>query len=165
MKKSSLIICCFGMAVILMSAFITRDVPKYKNLKILRKDITKEELDSVMHLFAMSLGQKCNFCHVRNEQDKSWDFASDAVPYKGVARKMMLMTIKINKQNFSAEGQDSKLMVQAVSCYTCHHGEAIPETRPPVRPQIDSLKNRPQPPLKDSLGNILPLKDSLHNFH
>ena len=98
MKKAAFVICSFMMIIFISFAFITKDGPKYKNLKILKKDISKEELDSVMHHFAMSLGQKCNFCHVRREQDK-WDFASDSIGEKLIARKMMLMAIKINVPN------------------------------------------------------------------
>ena len=157
MKKAILVISSFMMIVVISSAFMTSDGPKYKNLKILRKDITKEELDSVMHHFALSLGQKCNFCHVRNEQDKSWDFASDAVPDKLIARKMMLMAAKINKQYFAIENQKKTEVLQAVTCYTCHHGQAIPEKKAPFPPRRDSVKLLP--PVRDSLKVL----DSLQN--
>ncbi len=134
--------------IVLSFTFIPTEGPKYKNLKILKKNITKEELDSVMHFFSRSLGQKCGFCHARNEQDKKWDFASDAIPYKDVARKMMLMTNKINKQNFKNEDDKKSEIIQAVTCYTCHHGEAIPQTKPPI-PVRDTTKNR-MPPIMDS---------------
>jgi hypothetical protein len=163
MKKAILVISSFVMIIIMSSAFMTDDGPKYKNLKILSKNITKEELDSVMHHFALSLGQKCNFCHVRNEQDKTWDFESDAVPDKLIARKMMLMAAKINKQNFAIEEQNKKVVLQAVTCYTCHHGQPIPEKKPPLPPRRDSV--RTQAPIVDSLKvkDSLKLKDSLRN--
>ena len=119
-------------------AFITADEPKYKNLKILKKNISKKELDSVMHFFATSLGQRCTFCHVRDEAAKSMDFASDANPNKGVARFMMRMNAKLNKKYFknaekNPDDQD-RGNLQAVTCYTCHHGESFPLVKPkPVR--------------------------------
>lgn len=162
MKKAAFVICSFVVIILISSAFKTNDGPKYKNLKILKKDITKEELDSVMHHFAMSLGQKCNFCHVRREQDK-WDFASDSIGEKLIARKMMLMAMKINEQNFNIENEKTNskgTTLQAVTCYTCHHGQAHPENKPP-RPVRDSLRNRQQPWVRDSLINRLPVKDSV----
>ena len=60
------------MSVILFQAFTTTHEPHFKNLKILPKDISEHDLDSVMHHFTASLGVKCNFCHVRNEEAKKW---------------------------------------------------------------------------------------------
>ena len=37
------------------------DPPKYKNLKILPKNISKEDLDKVMDGFKEALGVKCSF--------------------------------------------------------------------------------------------------------
>ena len=36
---------------------------KYKNLKILPKNISKADLDKVMDGFKEALGVKCSFCH------------------------------------------------------------------------------------------------------
>lgn len=89
-----------------------------------------------MHLFSMSLNVRCNFCHVRNEAEKKWDFASDSVSDKLIARKMMLMTMSINKKYFTGEQEKSskKEIAAAVTCYTCHHGSTIPATIPPPPP-------------------------------
>jgi cytochrome c553 len=141
MKKSILVIAILISMIALSFTFIPTEGPKYKNLKILKKDISKNELDSVMHFFSMSLGQKCGFCHVRNEQEKKWDFASDDVPFKNVARKMMLMSNKINKQYFKNEEDKKAETIQAVTCYSCHHGEAIPQIKPPM-PVRDTAKIR-----------------------
>lgn len=112
------------------SSFVAKDIPVFKNLKVLRKDISEKELDSIMHHFTVSLGEKCNFCHVRNEAKGEMDFASDDNQYKSVARKMMLMADKINKDNFKMEEDGKTEIIQAVTCYTCHHGEAVPSTKP-----------------------------------
>ncbi len=128
MKKTVFVIACFVTLIITSVAFTTSNPPLYKNLKILPKDISKEGLDSVMHNFNSSLGVRCGFCHVRNEEKKSMDFASDDKPEKLIARKMMLMTYAINKNYFPAEKGATKeqASIQTITCYTCHKGQEIP---------------------------------------
>ena len=106
MKKSFLIIFVCITGVIIFQAFTTSYEPHFKNLQILPKDISGHDLDSVMHHFTAALGVKCNFCHVRDEEAKKMDFASDAKPEKKVARKMMLMAIDINKNYFKGMDMD-----------------------------------------------------------
>lgn len=106
MKKSFLIILGCISSVLLFQAFTTSNDPEWKNLKILPKDISKHDLDTVMHHFTAALGVKCNFCHVRNEAARSMDFASDDKPEKNVARKMMLMAIDLNKNYFKNMDHD-----------------------------------------------------------
>jgi hypothetical protein len=88
------------MCIILFQAFTITHEPHFTNLQILPKDISEHDLDSVMHHFSGSLGVKCNFCHVVNEEAKKLDAASDNKPEKNIARKMMLMSIDINKNYF-----------------------------------------------------------------
>ncbi len=63
----------------------------------------------------MSLGVDCHYCHVDN-------FASDDKPAKGMARKMLTMTHSINDSTFGGKME--------VRCYTCHRGQAEPQSRP-----------------------------------
>jgi len=88
------------LSIILFQAFTTTPDPHFTNLQILPKDISMYDLDSVMHHFTASLGVKCNFCHVWNEDTKKMDFPADDKPEKSIARKMMLMSIDINKNYF-----------------------------------------------------------------
>lgn len=129
MKRSAFIIACFTILIAVSFAFISADEPRYKNLKVLKKDISKEELDSVMHFFSMSVGERCGFCHVWNEAAKTMDFVSDDNPQKNIARYMMRMNAKINKKYFTNKEQKSEQQIQAVTCYTCHHGAAIPAVK------------------------------------
>lgn len=136
MKKTVFVITCFIAIALLSMAFIKQEDPLYKNLKILPKDITKHGMDSIMKHYTVSLGVKCNFCHVRNEADRKLDFASDGNKKKAVAREMMLMTREINRkyfveQNWTNEGDNST--DQAITCYTCHHGQEDPAAFPPPR--------------------------------
>jgi hypothetical protein len=144
MKKSFLVTLFFALAVTISLAF-TREDPGYKNLKILPKNITKDQMDSVMHHFTNSLNVHCTFCHVRNDSTKVWDFASDDVKHKLVAREMMQMTDKINDNYFDLTGAKRDLNTQLmVTCYTCHHGNTEPETKalPRQRPTQDSTKHQ-----------------------
>src|ERR1035438_5253092 len=74
--------------------------PPNKNLKILPKNISHEDLDKVMDGFKAALGVKCNFCHApsKDTADHHLDFASDDKPEKNIARHMWKMTAKINKK-------------------------------------------------------------------
>jgi hypothetical protein len=101
---------------------------KFKNLKILPKDITMEQLDKVMDSFKEALGVKCGFCHAANSDTSNHhlDFASDAKPEKDIARKMMKMTTKINHKFFSYNKDEQGQSVAAVECMTCHHGKEHP---------------------------------------
>ena len=128
----SIILCC--VALLMMSFLITQDEPpKYKNLKILPKNITKDQMDSVMHHFANSMGKKCNFCHVYNQETDKMDFASDAKEEKGTAREMWKMMAKLNKKYFDIKGSKNLDAKLEVTCFTCHHGSEHPETKPPIR--------------------------------
>jgi Photosynthetic reaction centre cytochrome C subunit len=170
MKKSLFIIAGCITSIILFQAFTIMREPHFKNLQILPKDISDHDLDSVMHHFSLSLGVKCNFCHVVDTAARRLDAASDAKPEKNIARKMMLMAIDINKNYFKGMEQmdmdhdhnmnnpaadsvkvadssmdknkehmmdtsmameSSKYMLRSVTCYTCHRGDAHPETIAP----------------------------------
>ena len=134
MKKASVILLGFISFITFCAAFTTPDPPRFKNLKILPKNISKEALDSVMEHFSKSLGVKCGFCHVHNEEKKTWDMASDAIADKLIARKMMLMANGINAKYFPPEkGVKDKQVIQTITCYTCHKGEAIPVSIPEVQ--------------------------------
>ena len=148
MKKTFLVTIGLICLIILSYAFTTiKEEPKYKNLKILPKDITHDQMDSVMHHFTASLNVKCNFCHVRNEEKKEMDWAADGNKHKLTAREMMRMTNKINDKYFNEAGPSKKLSTALmVTCYTCHHGEKDPATkapkteRPQQKPPVDSTK-------------------------
>ena len=133
MRKSALVIAGFIALITISLAFTEPQDRIYKNLKVLPKDITKTQMDSVMQSFTAALGVKCNFCHMRTADNKDWDFASDGNKHKLVARDMIKMTKKINKKYFdvTGKGMNASLMV---TCYTCHNGKPEPATRAP-KPQ------------------------------
>ncbi|RYG05671.1 MAG: c-type cytochrome [Chitinophagaceae bacterium] len=109
-------------AVITLCSLTMPADPLFKNLKVLSKKTTHEELDSTMKSFNRALGVKCGFCHAQSKDDpKKLDFASDENKHKDVARYMMKMTTRINKKFFKEEQTPS------ISCVTCHNGEKEPK--------------------------------------
>ena len=108
----------------------TDDKPK-RNLKVLPKNISHEDLGKVMDDWKTALGVKCNFCHAPSADSTSHhlDFSSDAKPEKEIARHMFKMTAKINKKYFSFNKDDKGNAVPSVSCITCHHGSPHPEEK------------------------------------
>jgi len=103
------------------------DAPQYKNLKVLPKKLTHEQLGKYMDEWSKALGVRCNFCHARGADGKN-DFASDDKPEKKMAREMFAMTAKINKKYFDAKKDSLGLVMESgIACITCHHGSAHPE--------------------------------------
>jgi len=135
MKKLILTGALFA-GIIALSFTIKGEEPRYKNLKVLPKNITERQMDSVMKSFSAALGQKCNFCHVRTADKQDMDWASDKHKHKLIAREMIRMTQQINKKYFEEAGDakslDTRLMV---TCYTCHNGKVEPATLPAPKPQ------------------------------
>jgi hypothetical protein len=107
---------------------VAAQVPdEFTNLKILPKEIGKPEMVSIMRQFSSALGVRCNHCHVGEDPDslEGYDFASDALEPKRVARAMMEMSALINREGMPRTGRKDALRV---SCVTCHRGLARPVT-------------------------------------
>ena len=137
MKRTGFVVIGFALMVSVSLAFTKHKDPEYKNLQILPKDITEQQLDSVMHHFNSSLGVKCSFCHVRDQATNKSDFASDDKPHKNKAREMMKLTNKINDDYFNYSGEERTITTQLmVTCYTCHHGSTDPAVKPPKREDV-----------------------------
>ena len=80
---------------------------------------------SLMRSFAGGLGVRCNYCHLGDDPDslEGYDFASDKEQTKQVARSMMQMTDKINRELLPATGRRE---LTRVNCVTCHRGVTDP---------------------------------------
>lgn len=129
LKKISVIIALLLPVFICGAGLRQPDEPKAKNLKVLPKDISHEELDKVMDGFKAALGVKCGFCHAqRADGSGKLDFASDANEHKDIARDMMRMTQHINKKYFKPGKDASEGEMMKVSCMTCHNGEKHPKS-------------------------------------
>jgi hypothetical protein len=120
----------------------------HRNLQVLPRNLTRDELIAIMRNFTRSLGVRCNHCHVvtATTPEEKLDFASDAKEEKRVARVMIQMTNQINtawlQRVEEAEGEEHAQAAAGgaaepprVSCWTCHRGQVEPEMPPPPPPR------------------------------
>jgi photosynthetic reaction center cytochrome c subunit len=98
----------------------------FKNIQIL-KGIPADQLLPSMQFITASLGVECQYCHVEGAFEKD-----DKKP-KQTARKMMEMMSAINKGNFEDH--------RAVTCYTCHRGNAYPVAIPIILAGTDATNS------------------------
>ena len=125
MRRKMILLSVIVLVVAFASLSFKNDEPKFKNLKVLDKNISKDELTIIMKEFKTALGVKCNFCHVEsNTNPGKLDFVSDENKHKNIARDMMRMTKRINKKFFKEDGGN------AVTCFTCHNGNKEPKEKP-----------------------------------
>jgi len=106
-------------------------IPKgdFKNLQILPKDISPQKLDSIMESYNKALAVNCSFCHAKGMAifpDSTLDYASDANHMKEDARRMMRMTIELNKNWFYFNRDQQPIDLNVVQCMTCHRGDPYP---------------------------------------
>jgi tetratricopeptide (TPR) repeat protein len=97
-----------------------------QNLKVLPADLPGEKLAGVMRSFSRSLGVRCSHCHVgeAGQPLETYDFASDEVAAKEVARVMMRMVGDIRSSLETVESSGPERV--NVSCFTCHRGVPRP---------------------------------------
>lgn len=133
-KPKALVFTLLISAVAAMGATVNlqqEEAQPKRNLKVLPKNMSRENIGKVMDEWRDALGVRCNFCHASApDNPRKMDWASDAKPEKEMARQMFTMTGKLNKKYFHAKkGEDGMMAMAAVNCNTCHHGEAHPEIK------------------------------------
>lgn len=127
LKKKSLVVLTIVSLVVLGIAASRPPDGTHKNLKVLPKNISHDDLDKIMDQWKTALGVKCNFCHAaQKDNPRKMDFASDEKAEKNIAREMFKMTNRINKKFFNYK-KTAENPVPPVGCMTCHHGNAHPE--------------------------------------
>jgi hypothetical protein len=99
--------------------------PAPKNIKVLPKDISGDDVVKLMHQYEGALGVECEYCHARNPETKRNDFVSDANPLKDKARMMIKMTDDLNAK-YLAQLSDRK-STDPITCGTCHRGMSQPQ--------------------------------------
>lgn len=98
-----------------------------KNIQVL-KGLPDSQLMNEMNFIAVSLGVRCDFCHVSQGKDPktgftNWVWESDDKPEKKTARDMMRMVLAVNKGDYGvSRGQ--------VTCFTCHRNQTHPQSLP-----------------------------------
>ena len=93
--------------------------PEHKNLQVLNKDISKDDLKKMMDGFAEQLGVKCTFCHIVDQYEK------DDRPHKADARRMIRLVLDMRAKKADYFGPRVKDAV--ITCSICHRGKAEPE--------------------------------------
>jgi hypothetical protein len=121
--------CCLA-ALLLMTAPLCAQVPdEFTNLKVLDKDIGKQDLIGIMKGWAGGLGVRCNHCHVGPDNLQGMDFATDEKEHKRATRAMVEMVRTINSQylgSWEDEALEGKGEDDGVTCFTCHRGQPRP---------------------------------------
>ena len=108
-----------------------------KNLQVLPKEMSRQEVIALMRTFALGLGVRCEFCHEAAADSSAGgggrgggpplDYALDTKETKKVAREMLKMVNDINGKYLAALGRTIADR-DRVSCETCHHGLTKPRT-------------------------------------
>ena len=115
-----------------------------KNLQVLPKDMTRQQVLGVMNGFTAALGVRCEHCHMEDANAAAvtppaggppgggrggppLDFANDGKENKKVAREMLKMVVDINGKYLPLTGRTIGER-DKVNCETCHHGLSRPQT-------------------------------------
>ncbi|MCA1665521.1 MAG: c-type cytochrome [Myxococcales bacterium] len=96
---------------------------EFKNLQVLPKTISKDELKAYMKAQSKALGVECDYCH------DVPDMASDKNDKKQIARKMIQMTNDVNDKWLRGMKDIDK---NKVTCSTCHQGHELPPKLAPA---------------------------------
>ena len=112
---------------VMLGAAASRSQKNARNLQVLPKDISDQKLDSIMQSYNTALNVGCDFCHSRSKlQPDNLDFASDNNVMKENARRMMRLTIEINKTWFYFDTTSRPEYLKVITCKTCHQGHPFP---------------------------------------
>ncbi|HEX6557840.1 MAG TPA: c-type cytochrome [Longimicrobiales bacterium] len=126
---------CFSLSVLaLLAAPLEAQIPdKFENLKVLPRDITRDQLVATMRAISLGLGVRCDYCHEENPGTPAQgggpnlNFKADTKPTKETARFMLRMVRTINDSVLSQLTRRSDPPVR-VQCVTCHRGSPLPRT-------------------------------------
>jgi len=116
------------LGTVILAAPVGAQIPdRFTNLKILPKDIAKEDLVRTMRDYSSALGVRCGFCHAHKTPDprSEFDWAADSKPEKVTARVMIRMTQLINTEEIPKITTKDPDRVE-VRCETCHRGQERP---------------------------------------
>jgi Photosynthetic reaction centre cytochrome C subunit len=130
MKKRSIVISIliFFVLIGVIASRPREDDPVFKNLKVISKKVTNDEMDEIMDRITSDLGVNCIFCHEADRlgKDPTINFVSDKLENKRIARDMMRMTMKLNSKYFNSPTNSTMQIKGKIWCKTCHAGKPIP---------------------------------------
>ena len=112
----------FFPALVMAAALVASPVhaaSENKNLQVLDKNISKDDLKRMMEGFAAQLGVKCQFCHVDEQYEK------DDKKQKSDARKMIKLVLEMKARK--PEFFKTTVKENAIQCSMCHRGRPQPE--------------------------------------
>ena len=121
-----------------------------KNLQVLPKDMSRNQVTALMRTFTAALGVRCEHCHAedpaataaaaaaaanapaggrggRGGGGPQLDYSLDDKENKKIAREMIKMVMDINGKYLPTTGRTFTDLTR-VTCETCHHGLAKPRT-------------------------------------
>ena len=98
---------------------------------------------ATMGFISASLSLNCLDCHV-NESASDFSKYAEDTPIKVMAREMIVMVNKMNKENFRGE--------RMLTCYTCHRSDVRPKSVPSLAEQYGT----PPPPDANDIEIIGP---------
>jgi hypothetical protein len=104
-----------------------------KNLTILPKDMSPDDVMKVMRAWDQALNVQCVFCHVGviGKPLSTYDFASDSKKRKETARVMLKASMATNEAFKTIGGDDTP----EVQCSTCHkRSRHVDSDLPPEKP-------------------------------
>ncbi|HUV70859.1 MAG TPA: c-type cytochrome [Terracidiphilus sp.] len=112
-----------------------RTMPPPKNLQVLPKDLTGNQVHEIMEGWAGSLGVHCDTCHAADPTNigpngrPRLKFDDDSKPEKRMARIMYTMTEDMKKNYIAKVAEMDKMgsPVPPLTCGTCHRGHLDPE--------------------------------------
>jgi hypothetical protein len=119
---------CFTLLGIIGAKPPQEEKPVYKNLRVLSKKISDKDMDFVMESFNANLGANCLFCHPGKQDgtEYSFDYVTDELQNKRVARDMLRMTIRLNNKYFNTKLTGLMNTRGRIWCKTCHQGSPVP---------------------------------------
>ena len=121
---------CLALTALLLTCLSSNSqIPdKFTNLKVLPKDISKQELTQIMRNFSFALGARCEHCHLEKKApEKGFDFATDDKEAKKTARVMLQMVEDVNREYVGKIKKADNAAPIRVQCVTCHHGLTEPQ--------------------------------------
>src|SRR5688500_19661995 len=99
LRKKPIVLFAIVSLVVLGIAASRPPAGEHKNLKVLPKNISHDDLDKIMDEWKDALGVKCNFCHApMKDNPGKIDYDSDEKSQKKIIQEMVRQKRQNNKK-------------------------------------------------------------------